>query len=437
MKPSFGWPFLVLALAPGLSTAAPPGTAARDARVTAAVDKVGPEMVAVRHDLHQNPELANRETRTADKVARHLSALGLEVKTGIAKTGVVAVLRGGRPGPLVAVRADMDALPVTEDTPFPFKSTVRTTYLGQEVGVSHACGHDIHVAVQLGVASVLASLQKELPGTVQFIFQPAEEGAPPGEEGGAELMLKEGVWKDAKPKAVFGLHAWAHVPLGEIGYSPGPALSASDALTLVIKGRQSHGARPDLAIDPVVVASEVVMALQTIRSRSTHPLAPSVVTIGLIRGGQRRNIIPSQVEMQGTIRTYDPAVQSLVERRVREIVDGVTKAHGATYELEYKRQYPVTVNDNPLLEKTLPSLRRAIGDANVKAIEPLAGSEDFSFFANQTPGVFYLLGAVEKGQPSGDHHTPTFAADDRAVPIGIKAMSFALLDFLERESARR
>ena len=417
------------------ATPAPPSK--RDARVEAAVTKETPAMIAVRQNIHQHPELGNREVETAKLVAEHLRGLGLEVTTGVGKTGVVGVLKGGRPGPLVAVRADMDALPVTEDTALPFKSTVRTSYLGQEVGVAHACGHDIHVAVQMGVAAILASLKDEVAGEVQFVFQPAEEGPPPGEEGGAALMLKEGLWKERKPKAVFGLHASAHDPVGVVTYVPGPALSAADNLTIVIKGRGAHASRPDLAVDPIVVASEVVMALQTIRSRSTPPLSASVVTIGMFRGGQRRNIIPGEVELQGTVRTYDPKVQDLIENRVREILDGVTKAHGATYTLEYDRRYPATLNDLALTEATLPSLRRAAGAEQVKKVDPQTGSEDFSFFANATPGFFYFLGTLKAGTTSGDHHTPTFLADDSAVPVGMKVMSTVLLDYLDRESKRR
>jgi amidohydrolase len=289
----------------------------------------------------------------------------------------------------------------------------------------------------MGVASVLSELRGELPGTVQFIFQPAEEGPPPGEEGGAALMLKEGLWANAKPSAVFGLHTAGDVPLGVVQYTPGAAMSAADSLNLVIKGRQAHGARPDLAIDPVVVAAEVVMALQTVRSRSTSPLAASVLTIGLVRGGQRRNIIPAEVELQGTIRTYDAKVQDLVEKRVREIVEGVTKAHGASFALEYLRQYPATINHATLTEASLPSLERAVGAKSLQKVEPEPGSEDFSFFANEVPGFFYFLGTLKDGTNSGDHHTPTFLADDGAIPVGIKAMSFVLLDYLERESRRR
>jgi amidohydrolase len=407
---------------------------AADARVEAAVAKLAPGAIEARHRIHQNPELGNRETKTAEAIAAYLKSLGLEPRTGVGRTGVVANLKGGRPGPYVAVRADMDALPVTEDTPFPFKSTVRTTYLGQEVGVSHACGHDVHVAVQMGVAAVLAGMKAELPGEVQFIFQPAEEGPPPGEEGGAALMLKEGLWSERKPQAVFGLHASAHDDVGALTYCSGPALSAADDLDITIKGKSAHGARPDLAVDPVVVAAQAVNALQTIRSRNVPPNAPSVITIGIVRGGQRRNIIPADVEMQGTVRTYDPKVQDLIERRIREVLDGVTRAAGATFDMRYNRSYPVTVNDVALTRLTLPSLVRAVGAAKVTEVAPLPASEDFSFFSNATPGFFFFLGTRKPGTVSGDHHTPTFTADDGAVPVGMRAMSFVLLDYLTREA---
>ncbi len=396
-----------------------------------------PEAVEIRHRLHQNPELGNREEKTAALVAERLRGLGLEVKTGIAHTGVVAMLKGGKPGPLVAVRADMDALPVTEDTPLPYKSTVHTTYLGQEVGVAHACGHDIHVAVQLGVATVLASMKDQVSGTVQFIFQPAEEGPPPGEEGGAQLMLKEGLWKEAKPSAVFGLHVNAQSEVGQIKYTPGPSMAAADSFRIVVKGTPAHGARPELAVDPIVVASQAVMALQTIRSRNLRPLDPAVLTVGMIRGGQRQNIIPEEVEMRGTVRTFDAKVQDLVERRMREILDGITRSAGATYVLEYERGYPVLVNDRGLTSATLPSLARAVGERNLVIDDPRTGAEDFSFFAGQTPGFFYFLGGVKPGTTSGDHHTPTFLVDDAAIPVGMRAMSFVLLDYLAREARER
>ena len=401
-----------------------------DARVAQAVERLAPRITEIRHHIHQNPELSNREFKTAEMVAAHLRSLGLEVKTGIAHTGVVGVLRGGRPGPVVAVRADMDALPVTENTPYPWKSTVRTEYLGNQVGVSHACGHDVHTAVQMGVASVLAPMKDQIAGTILFVFQPAEEGAPPGEQGGAELMLKEGVFNDLRPTAVFGLHTFAHMEVGKVGYTPGPAMAAADRFIVRIKGRQAHGASPHLAIDPVVMAAQAVLALQTIRSRNLSPFEPSVVTVGMIRGGERNNIIPEQVEMHGTVRTFDPAVQDTVERRMREILEGVTRAGGGSYELVYDRITPVTVNHRELATRMRPTMERLMGRENVVDVPPTAGAEDFAFFANAVPGFYYRLGTVAPGTKSGDHHTPTFMADDASIPIGMRVMSTLLLDYL-------
>jgi amidohydrolase len=401
-----------------------------DAAVGAAVQRVTPQITELRHHFHQNPELSNREVRTAARVAEHLRSLGLEVRTGVAKTGVVAVLRGGRPGPVVAVRADMDALPVKEETPYPWRSTAKGEYLGKEVDVSHACGHDLHTAVQLGVASILTGMREQVPGTVVFLFQPAEEGAPPGEEGGAALMLKEGAFEGVRPTAVFGLHTLAQMEVGKVGYTPGPAMAAVDRFIVRIKGRQAHGASPHLAIDPVVMASQAVLALQTIRSRNLSPFEPSVVTVGLIRGGERNNIIPEQVELQGTVRTFDPAVQDQVERRMREILDGVTRAGGGSFELQYDRITPVTVNHRALSDRMRPTLERLVGAQNVETIPPTTVGEDFAFFANAVPGFFYRLGTTKPGTTSGDHHTPTFMADDSAIPIGMRAMSILLLDYL-------
>ena len=401
-----------------------------DARIRTGAERVLPSIVELRHRLHQNPELGNRETKTAELIAAHLRALGMEVKTGVAHTGVVAVLRGGRPGPVVAVRADMDALPVTEATPYPFKSTVRTTYNGQDVGVSHACGHDVHVAVQLGVASTLAAMRADLPGTVLFIFQPAEEGPPAGENGGAKMMLEEGVFDIVKPSAVFGLHTFAQMEVGKVGYTPGPAMAASTGFRATISGKQAHGASPHLAVDPIVIASQVVLALQTIRSRNLSPFEPSVLTVGIFRGGERLNIIPAEVKLEGTIRTFDSAVQDTVERRMREIFDGITRAGGGKYTIEFDRAYPVTINDRALATKVRPTLERVVGSANVLDIPPVTGAEDFSYFANRVPGFFFRLGTVKPGTTSGDHHTPTFMADDSAIPIGIRAMSSLLVDYL-------
>ena len=403
----------------------------RDARIAAAVERAAPAVIEVRHHLHRHPELGNREVETAKLIAERLRALGLDdVRTGIAHTGVVGVLRGGRPGPVVAVRADMDALPVTEETPYPFKSTVRATYLGQEVGVSHACGHDVHVAIQLGVADILAGMRAAIPGTVLFVFQPAEEGPPPGEEGGAKLMLAEGVFADPRPAAVFGLHTMASMDVGTLGYTPGPALAAVDHFWITIKGRQAHGASPHLSVDPVVMASQAVMALQTLRSRNLSPLEPSVVTVGMIHGGERFNIIPGEVRLEGTVRTYSTTVQDEVERRMRVILAGITAAGGGEFDLTYERGSPPVINDLALTDRMLPTLQRLVGAANVHRLEPAMVGEDFSYFANEVPGLYYRLGVQKPGTVSGDHHTPTFQADDSSIPVGIRVMTELLLDYL-------
>ena len=387
-------------------------------------------IIDLRHQIHQYPELGNREFKTAKLVAEHLRSLGIEVETDIAYTGVVGVLKGNKPGPVVAVRADMDALPVTEETDLPFKSTVKTTYLDKEVGVMHACGHDIHTSVQLGVASVLASMKRSLPGTVKFIFQPAEEGPPPGEEGGAELMLKEGVFDNPKPSAVFGLHTHAALAVGELGLTIGPAMAAVDQFIITIKGKQSHGAYPHKSVDPIIMATEVVTAFQTIRSRSLSPLEPSVVTVGIIRGGERFNIIPEEVHLEGTVRTYDPEVQDMVEKRMNEILKGITLAYGGSFELNYERGTPATINNPELCKQMIPTLERVVGKDNLKMMDPVMGGEDFAIFANEVPGIYYRLGVVKPGTTSGWIHTPTFRADDSCLEVGIRAMSNLVVDYL-------
>jgi amidohydrolase len=414
---------------------APAPVAAQDwlARVDRETRRIETPIVEIRHHIHQNPELSNREEKTAALVADYLRNLGLDVKTGVAKHGVVALLKGGRPGPVVAVRADMDALPVTEQPDLPFASKVRATYQGQEVGVMHACGHDVHTAVQLGVAAVLTALKADLPGTVKFIFQPAEEGPPPGEEGGASLMVKEGALDNPRPQAIFGLHAYSEMAVGEIGYSEGPALSAADTWEVKIVGRQAHGARPELSIDPVVTAAQFALALQTIRSRSLSGHEPGVVTIGMIHGGNRHNIIPAEVTLTGTIRTFRPEMSQLAEARLRAILKGITESAGATGEVvRYERGAPATINDAALTRESVPALERLVGKEHVTRIPPSMASEDFSFFANVVPGFFYRLGQVKPGTTTGDHHTPTFRADDASVPVGIRAMSFLVADYLER-----
>jgi amidohydrolase len=406
-------------------------------RVDAAVERILPSIVEIRHDIHEHPELSNREFRTADIVAAYLRELGLEVETGVAHTGVVAILHGNRRGPAIAVRADMDALPVTEQTGLPWASTVRTTYLGREVGVMHACGHDVHVAVQLGVASVLAGMRDELPGTVMFIFQPAEEGAPPGEEGGAALMLKEGLFGRLRPEAVFGLHAAGGTDVGNLTYVVGPANAASDRWSVTLRGEQGHGASPHLAVDPTVMAAEAVLALQTIRSRSMNPMEPGVVSVGIMRGGERNNIIPMEMYLEGTARTFSEDTRDLVEKRMDEIFAGIAAAYGGTADFNYDRGYPVTVNDPELTRRMAPSLIRVAGASNVHETGPNTTAEDFSYFANEVPGFYYSLGTQKPGTQSGDHHTPTFVADDAAIPVGIRAMSAVLLDYLTGAAATR
>ncbi|MCI0485562.1 MAG: amidohydrolase [Blastocatellia bacterium] len=402
-------------------------------RIESETARVEAEIVALRQRIHQYPELSNREEKTARLVAEHLKKLGFEVQTGIAHHGVIAILKGGKPGPVIAVRADMDALPVTEDTPLPFKSTVRATYLGQDVGVMHACGHDIHTAVQLGVASVLTALKADLPGTIKFIFQPAEEGAPAGEEGGAKMMVAESVLENPRPQVIFGLHTFSEMQVGEVGYTEGPALAATDTFEVRIIGKQSHGAAPELSVDPVVTAAQFVLALQTIRSRVLSPLEPSVITVGTIHGGQRHNIIPAEVRLSGTVRTYNEEVRRKIEEKFHELLKGITSAAGGSFEVvRYEHGVPAVINNPALTRESLPALERVVGKGNVKVLPPTMGGEDFSYFSNVVPGFFYRLGMVKPGTTSGGHHTPTFLADDTSVAVGIKVMSNLLVDYLER-----
>jgi len=415
--------YLLILFIPGLIIGKDP--------IDKAISKNLNTIIDLRHQIHQYPELGNREYKTAKLVAKHLRSLGIEVETDIAYTGVVGVLKGNKPGPVVAVRADMDALPVTEETDLSFKSTVKTTYLNKEVGVMHACGHDIHTSVQLGVASVLASMKRSLPGTVKFIFQPAEEGPPPGEEGGADLMLKEGVFANLKPSAIFGLHTHPGLAVGELGLTIGPAMAAVDHFIITIKGKQSHGAYPHKSVDPIIMATEAVGAFQTIRSRSLSPLEPSVVTVGIIRGGERFNIIPEQVYLEGTVRTYNPEVQDMVEHRMNKILEGITLAYGGSFELDYDRGTPATINDPELAKQMIPTMERVVGKSNLKLLDPVMGGEDFAFFANEVPGMYYRLGVLKPGTTSGWVHTPTFRADDSCLEVGIRAMSNLVLDYLK------
>lgn len=428
----------VLVLAAGLPRAATgkegPAAGVRNDRIEQSVVKHQDSIIEYRHRLHQNPELGNREHETSKLVAEHLRGLGMDVRTGIAHTGVMGILKGGKSGPVVAVRADMDALPVTEDTDFSFKSTKRAIYNDMEVGVMHACGHDIHTAVQMGVASVLADLRDDLPGTVLFVFQPAEEGPPPGEEGGADLMLQEGVFDDPRPEAVFGLHTLASMPVGKVGYTVGPALAAVDHFYVTVKGVQTHGASPHEGVDPIVMAAQVVMAFQTIPSRTLDPIKPAVVTVGMVHGGERFNIIPAEVRMEGTVRSYDPDVRDTIERRMEEILNGITSAAGGSHSFRYDRGTPATINNPELSRWMAPSLAAVVGEDQVVELPPTMGGEDFAYFANTVPGFFFRLGTLKQGSVSGPHHSPTFRADDDSVPVGMRAMSNVLVDYLLRRA---
>jgi amidohydrolase len=425
---------LILLLEVSMSTLAAPATL--DRRIDDAAARVESSVIATRRDIHQNPELGNREVRTAKLVAGKLRALGIEVATGIAHTGVVGILRGGKPGKVVALRADMDALPVTEQVDLPFASKVRTTYNDQDVGVMHACGHDAHVAILLGVAEVLTSIKEEIPGTVKFIFQPAEEGAPQGEEGGAELMVKEGVLENPKVDAIFGLHVTSRYPVGEIAYRPEGMMAAVDSFRIIVRGKQTHGAYPWLGVDPIVVASQIVLGLQTIPSRQLDSTkAPSVVTVGAIHGGVRNNIIPDQVEMIGTIRALDAKMRDDIHARIRRTAESIASAAGATAEVTITTGYPITYNDPALTEQTLPVLRRAAGNDNVRLVNAVLGAEDFSFFQQNVPGVFFWLGTRPKSQTAEEapsNHSPLFFVDESGLQLGVRALSHAAMDYLSR-----
>jgi amidohydrolase len=400
----------------------------RQQRVAQAAESLRAKLVAQRRDFHMHPELSNREERTARVVAERLRELGLtDIRTGVGRHGVVALLKGSRPGPVVAVRADMDALPINETIDVPYKS--------QNPGVKHACGHDVHTTVELGVAEVLSKMREEVRGTVKFIFQPAEEGAPPGEEGGAGLMIKEGVLDNPRPAAIFGLHTEPNLQAGQIGYHSGPAMASSDTFSIIIRGRNAHGAQPQMGVDAVVVASECVLALQHIRSRRIDPLEPLVITVGTIQGGSRFNVIAEEVRMTGTIRTHNEQVRERAIALMRETLQNVTAAYGATYELTFQGSNPVTYNEPSLVEESLPSLRAAVGAGNVLAIRPFMPAEDFARYQKVVPGFYYFLGVGnrEKGITAG-WHTPEFDVDEESLVVGVRVMSNTLLDYLERHA---
>jgi amidohydrolase len=407
-------------------------SAALDQRIDEAAKRVEPSVIECRRDIHQHPELGNREFRTSKLVADKLKSLGIEVRTPVAHTGVVGILRGGKAGKVVALRADMDALPVVEQVDVPFKSTVRTTYNGQDVGVMHACGHDAHVAILLGVAEVLSSIRSELPGTVVFLFQPAEEGAPQGEEGGAQLMVKEGALDNPKVDAVFGLHVTSRYPVGEIAYRPGAQMAAVDSFHIIVTGKQTHGAYPWLGIDPIVVASQIVLALQTIPSRQLDiSLAPAVVTVGMIRGGVRNNIIPDDCHLVGTIRSLDEKMREDIHARIKRTAEDIASSAGAKADVKIDTGYPITYNDPKLTEEMAPTLRRMT--PNVEVVNATLGAEDFSFYQQKVPGLFFWLGTRPKNQTAEEaasNHSPLFYVDESGLELGIRAMAHVAVDYL-------
>lgn len=421
---------LTLVLASTSTTAAP-----WDDQLRTATNAIEQEVIQWRHHFHEFPELSNREFNTAKRVAQTLESFGLEVQTGIAHTGVVALLKGGKPGPVVALRADMDALPVEEKTSLPFASKVRSEYLGQEVGVMHACGHDAHVAILLGVAKVLAGMKEQIPGTVKFIFQPAEEGAPPGEEGGAALMVKQGVLEGPyAPEAIFGLHVWP-ATAGIIQYRAKGAMAASDELYIRVQGKQTHGSSPWKGVDPIIVSAQIMSALQLIPSRHLDITnSPSVITVGSIHGGVRGNIIPDEVEMRGTIRTFDKGIRAELHQRLKDTATAIAEAAGASAEVTIKPYAPVTYNDPELTAQMLPSIERAVGTQNVVQSTLIMGAEDFAYYQEKIPGLYVFLGVRPEGvaeQDAPSNHSPYFIVNDKALKNGMLTLATLALDYLD------
>ncbi|TKD65956.1 amidohydrolase [Flavobacterium sp. ASW18X] len=395
-------------------------------------EKIESKVIEWRHDIHQNPELSNREFKTAEKIAKHLKSLGIAVQTGVAHTGVVGVLKGNNPGKVVALRADIDALPVTERNDLPFKSEVTSEFLGEQVGVMHACGHDTHTAILMGVAEVLANNKDKINGTVKFIFQPAEEGPPPGEEGGALLMVKEGVLKSPDVDAIFGLHINSETPVGVIRYKAGGTMAAAQSFTIKVKGKQSHGSQPWSGVDPILISAKIIDGLQTIISRESELTnEAAVITVGKIKSGVRFNIIPESAEMIGTIRTLDYGMKDHINKRMKEMVATIAKVYGGEATCEIKDATDITYNDPKLVDQMLPTLNRVAGSDNVQLQKAITGAEDFSYFQREVPGFFFFLGGMTPGtKESFPHHTPDFLIDDAGMQLGVKAMTELTLDYL-------
>ncbi|WP_405266336.1 amidohydrolase [Cellulophaga sp. Ld12] len=388
-----------------------------------------------RRDFHQYPELSNREFKTAEKIAKHLKSLGIEVQTGVAKTGVVGVLKGNTPGKVVALRADIDALPVTERNDLSFKSEVVGEFQGEEVGVMHACGHDTHIAILMGVAEILSKNKDKIKGTVKFIFQPAEEGPPPGEEGGAALMIKEGALKNPDVDAIFGLHINSGTPVGTIGYKPGGTMAAVERFVVNVKGKQTHGSQPWGGVDPIYIAAKIIDGYQSIISRESNLLVePAVITVGKIAAGVRFNIIPESAEMVGTVRTLDPDMKALIIRRMTEMTEGLAKTYGGSATIEFQNNTAITYNDEKLTETMLPTLQKTAGIENVVLIKATTGGEDFSFFQEKVPGFYFFLGGMTPGNTEAfPHHTPDFKIDDSGMLLGVKTLTAMSLDYLNNK----
>ncbi|MEW6210414.1 MAG: amidohydrolase [Acidobacteriota bacterium] len=402
----------------------------RDQQIAGMAESLRQQLINQRRDFHMHPELSNREERTSRVLAERLRALGLEVKTNVARHGIVALLRGARPGPVVAVRADMDALPIQE--------TIDVAYRSQNPGVKHACGHDVHMTVQLGVAEVLSRMKDQIAGSVKFIFQPAEEGAPPGEEGGARLMVKESALDNPRPQAIFGLHTMPSIEAGQIAYHSGAAMASSDRLLITIRGKKSHGAQPHLGTDAIVVAAECVLAIQTIRSRRIDPLEPLVITLGTIRGGDRNNIIADEVRLEGTMRALSEDTRKRAQELIRETLAGVTSGYGATFDLKFDGPNPVTYNEPALVAETLPTIRRIVGDANLVAPKPFMPAEDFSYYQQVVPGFFYFLGVGNKAKGiTAAWHTAEFDVDEESLVVGVKVMAGVVMDYLDRHAGSK
>ncbi len=392
------------------------------------------KLIEWRRDFHQNPELSNREFKTAEKIAKHLTDIGLQVETNIAKTGVVAILEGDQPGKVIAIRADIDGLPVTERNDLDFKSEVKTTFLNTETGVMHACGHDTHIAILMATAEVLSKHKDKIKGSIKFIFQPAEEGPPPGEEGGAKLMIKEGVLENPKVDAIFGLHINSQTPVGTIKYKTGGIMASVERFVINVRGKQTHGSQPWSGVDPILISAKIIDGLQTIISREADLTnEAAVITVGKITSGTRFNIIPESSEMIGTVRTLDPKMREMIEKRMKDMIEGIAKAYGGEASIIFQNNTSITYNDEELTARILPSLQTVAGEENVIIMKATTGGEDFSFFQEKVPGVYFFLGGMTAGNSeSFPHHTPDFMIDESGLLLGVKAFIQISIDYLNQ-----